>query len=93
VVQAPGLLVQAPGLPLQVPVLAVLDAVWLLLSMRLIYRSAPRRIGAAVARLIAGISLLDLLILAALGAPPPLLGLALLAFALTLLLQRFVEGT
>jgi len=92
-VQAPGWLVQAASLPAQVPVLAVADAVWLLTSMRLIYRPAPRHIGAAVARLIAGISLLDLLILAALAAPPLFLALALLAFGLTLLLQRFVEGT
>jgi 4-hydroxybenzoate polyprenyltransferase len=91
--EAPGLPAQAAGLPAQVPVLAVADAVWLLVSMRLIYRPAPRRIGAAVARLIAGISLLDLLILAALAAPPLFLALALLAFGLTLLLQRFVEGT
>ena len=92
-VQTPGPPAQAAGLPAQVPVLAVADAVWLLTSMRLIYRPAPRRIGAAVARLIAGISVLDLLILAALAAPPLFLALALLAFGLTLLLQRYIEGT
>jgi hypothetical protein len=58
-----------------------------------VYRRTERRIGAAIARLIAGISLIDLLVLAAVGAPPPTLVLALLAFGLTLLLQRYVEGT
>jgi 4-hydroxybenzoate polyprenyltransferase len=77
----------------QIPVFAVVDAAYLLSSMVYVYRRRQRRIGTAVARLIAGISLLDLLVLAAVGASPLLLGLAVLAFGLTLLLQRFIEGT
>jgi hypothetical protein len=77
----------------QVPVLAILEAAWVGYCIRFVYRRTERRIGAAIARLIAGISLVDLLVLAAVGAPPPLLALALFAFGLTLLLQRYVEGT
>jgi 4-hydroxybenzoate polyprenyltransferase len=78
---------------LQVPLLAIAEAAWVGYSVSFVYRRTERRIGAAIARLIAGISLVDLLVLAAVGAPPLMLGLALLAFGLTLLLQRYVEGT
>ena len=77
----------------QVPFLAIGEAAWVGYCLRFVYRRTERRIGAAIARLIAGISLIDLLVLAAVGAPPPTLVLALLAFGLTLLLQRYVEGT
>jgi 4-hydroxybenzoate polyprenyltransferase len=77
----------------QAPILAIAEAAWVGYSIHFVYGPAGRRIGAAVARLIAGISLLDLLVLAAVGAPPLMLGLALVAFGLTLLLQRYVEGT
>lgn len=76
-----------------VPLVAAADGVWLGASVRYIYRRSDRRIGTAVARLIAGISLLDLMVLASVGAPTLLLALAALAFGLTLLLQRYVEGT
>jgi 4-hydroxybenzoate polyprenyltransferase len=49
--------------------------------------------GPTIARLIAGISILDALVLAASGAGLAMIGIAVLAFALTLLLQRYVEGT
>jgi len=49
--------------------------------------------GAVIARLIAGISILDAIVLAVSGASIPMLLVAVLAFALTLLLQRYVEGT
>jgi 4-hydroxybenzoate polyprenyltransferase len=75
------------------PVLAVLEAAWVVYSIRFVYRPTDRRIGAAIARLIAGISLLDTLVLASLGAGTVLLVLGLAAFGLTLLLQRYVEGT
>jgi UbiA prenyltransferase family len=77
----------------QVPLLAIVEAAWVGHCMRYVYRRSERRIGAAVARLIAGISLVDLLVLAAVGATLPVLALALFAFGLTLLLQRYVEGT
>jgi 4-hydroxybenzoate polyprenyltransferase len=75
------------------PVLALAHAAWVALTLRLVYRRAERRIGVAIGRLIAGVSLVDALVLAASGAALPFIALAVLAFALTLLLQRFVEGT
>src|SRR5262249_43059182 len=77
----------------QVPILAVGEGAWVGYCLRFVYGRAERRIGAAIARLIAGISLVDLLVLAAVGASPLMLALALFAFGLTLLLQRYVEGT
>jgi len=49
--------------------------------------------GPIIARLIAGISILDALVLAVSGAGLAMIGIAVLACALTLLLQRYVEGT
>jgi hypothetical protein len=49
--------------------------------------------GPVVAALIAGISLLDAVVLIANGAALPWIGLAVLGFGLTLWLQRWVEGT
>lgn len=77
----------------QVPLLALVEAAWVGYSIRFVYRRTGRQIGAAIARLIAGISLLDLLIMAAAGAPPVMLALALVCFGLTLFFQRYVEGT
>lgn len=64
---------------------------WIVYSLSFIYR-AKRQIGRAVGQLIAGISLLDGLVLVTIGS---LLGsgLALAAFLLTLYLQRYVRGT
>jgi 4-hydroxybenzoate polyprenyltransferase len=75
------------------PFFAVLSAAWIAITLRLVYRRTERRIGTAIARLIAGISLVDAMVMAASNAGPVLLGLAVLAFGLTLLLQRHVEGT
>ena len=55
-------------------------------------RRAPGDIPRAVVSLIAGISLLDAMLISAAGAPG-LAMLAVLGFGLTLLLQRFVSGT
>ena len=62
------------------------------LSVRRLRRRARGDVPAAVAALIAGISLLDAMLLAGLGQVVPML-LALGAFALTLLAQRRVSGT
>jgi 4-hydroxybenzoate polyprenyltransferase len=75
------------------PILAIAHAGWVFSSIRLVYRKRDRRIGPAIAQLIAGISLVDAMVLAANNAPPPIIGLAVLAFGLTLLLQHYVEGT
>jgi hypothetical protein len=75
------------------PFFAVLSAAWIAITLRLVYRRNERRIGTAIACLIAGISLVDAMVMAASDAGPLLLGLAVLAFGMTLLLQRYVEGT
>lgn len=91
----PAVLLYAPPLVFltQAPLLAVAEAAWVTWCVRFVYRRTDRRIGTAIAGLIAGISLVDLLVLAAVGAPPLMLACALLAFGLTLLLQRYVKGT
>ena len=66
--------------------------VWVLFALHFLKRRGPGDIPRAVVSLIAGISLLDAVFIAGAGA----LGYALLAvvgFALTLLLQRFIAGT
>ncbi len=77
--------------PLVAPLLVGYTA-WVVYSASFIYRPARRDIGGAVGRLIAGVSLLDSLVIAASG---HLAGavLALAAFGLTLVLQRYVKGT
>lgn len=64
---------------------------WVGYSLSLLYRpeSSP---GKAVGQLIAGISLLDALLLATTGSLAGI-ALALIAFALTLFLQRYITGT
>lgn len=69
--------------------LVVLFALWVAWSIRLVYRGS---IPAGITQLIAGIALVDALILAVAGEPFGC-AVALVAFALTLLLQRFVKGT
>src|SRR5229473_4493125 len=65
---------------------------WVAYSVSFAFRSPKRQVGRTVGQLIAGISLLDALVLATAGS---LLGtpLALLSFALTLYWQRYVRGT
>ncbi|AFZ66813.1 UbiA family prenyltransferase [Deinococcus peraridilitoris] len=65
---------------------------WAAFSVTFVYDRRKRSIGRAVVSLIAGVSLLDALVLASQGASN-LIPLALLAFALTLFLQRFIKGT
>lgn len=65
---------------------------WVLVALHFIRRREPGDIPRAVVSLIAGICLLDAMLVAASGAPA--LALACLAgFALTLLGQRYVSGT
>ncbi len=65
---------------------------WVTYSLSLIYRSAPSQVGRAVGQLIAGISLLDSMILATMGSIYGVI-VALASFGLTLFLQRYVRGT
>jgi 4-hydroxybenzoate polyprenyltransferase len=81
----------APVAPAVWPFLAVLG-VWVLVALRFIRRRGPGDVPRAVVCLIAGISLLDAMLVAA--ADGGLLALACVGgFALTLVLQRLVAGT
>ncbi len=71
--------------------LLVLFVAWVIYSISFVYRAHPS-IGGAIARLIAGISLYDGLVLTSVGAMPGV-GVALLAFGLTLFFQRYIKGT
>ena len=65
---------------------------WAAYSLSFVYRRADKNIGGAIGRLIAGISLLDGLVLAVAGSPIGVLA-AVVAFASTHWLQRYVKGT
>src|SRR3989442_1015052 len=65
---------------------------WVAYSVSFAFRSPKRQVGRTVGQLIAGISLLDALVLATAGSPLGVL-LALVAFGLTLFLQHYVKGT
>ena len=66
---------------------------WVAYGVSFLLRREGRNIPRAVVSLIAGISLLDGLLMAHAGAAPGWAALAAGAFALTLVLQRFVPGT
>ena len=72
--------------------LAAALAVWVALAVRRLLRRASGDVPKAIVALIAGISLLDAMLLSSTGALVPTV-LALCAFGLTLLLQRWVSGT
>lgn len=65
---------------------------WMLVALWFLRRRAKGDVPRAVVSLIAGISLLDALLIAAAGAPA-LAVLALAGFGVTLFLQRYVVGT
>jgi 4-hydroxybenzoate polyprenyltransferase len=65
---------------------------WAIYSVSFAYRSPKRQIGRSVGQLIAGMALLDALVLARTGSLPGVI-LALLAFSATFYLQRYVKGT
>ncbi|CAN5506300.1 UbiA family prenyltransferase [soil metagenome] len=73
-------------------VLPLLFISWVIYSITYVYRPQWRNFGRAVGHLIAGVSLLDVLVLASVGATAGL-GLAFIAFLATLFLQRYVKGT
>ena len=79
-------------LPLFSLPLLLLFTAWVAYSISFAFRSSKRQVGRTVGQLIAGISLLDALVLATAGSPPGVL-LALVSFGLTLFLQRYVRGT
>lgn len=65
---------------------------WMLVALWLLRRRAKGDIPRAVVSLIAGISLLDAMLIAASGSIA-LAGLALLGFGVTLFFQRYISGT
>ncbi len=65
---------------------------WITYSLSLVYRSSRYQIGRAVGQLIAGIALVDSMVLAVEGSIYGVF-LALASFGLTLFLQRYVKGT
>ena len=65
-------------------------ALWVTYSASFVYLS--RQVGRAIGQLIAGVSLLDALVILLFGAASGVVW-ALLAFGLTLLLQRYIRGT
>lgn len=72
--------------------LAVAHVLWVLHSASFAYRSSNRQVGGAIARLIAGISMLDALVLATHEAWWGVL-IAMSCLALTMFLQRYIKGT
>lgn len=73
-------------------VLMLLFTGWVAYCLRFLYRKEGRSIGGAVGRLIAGVSLVDALVLGSLGSAVGA-GSALAAFGLTLFFQRYIRGT
>ncbi len=71
--------------------LGLLLVIWILPSLRFVFRSEARQIGFAVSNLLAGIVLVDLL--ATVGEPWIVLPAFGLFFASALVLQRFVPAT
>ncbi len=65
---------------------------WVAYSVSFIYSRTNRSIGRAVGQLIAGVALVDSLVLGASGSGVGV-ALALLAFVATLIFQRYVRGT
>ena len=65
---------------------------WMLVALWFLRRRAKGDVPRAVVSLIAGISLLDALLIAAAGAPA-LAVLALAGFGVTLFFQRYIAGT
>ena len=73
-------------------VLAVAFVLWVGIALWFLWRRQPGDVPRAVVSLIAGISLLDAVLIAGAGASS-IAWLAVIGFGLTLALQRFVPGT
>ena len=73
-------------------ILSVLLVVWIAFSLTFVFDKDRRSIGRSIAQLIAGIALVDALVLATHEAWWGV-GIAIVAFAATVYLQRWVRGT
>jgi len=72
--------------------LSLFFTAWVAYSLSLVYRSPGYQVGRAVGQLIAGIALLDGMVLAAMRSVAGVM-FALASFGLTLFLQRYIRGT
>jgi hypothetical protein len=81
----------APLLPWRLLWLPLAFALWLAYSLSLVY-APTRQVGRATAQLIAGVSLVDALVLGLFGTLGGVWA-ALIAFGGTLVLQRYIRGT
>lgn len=73
-------------------ILALFFVAWVIYSCSFVFRTTGKSIGGAIARLIAGISLVDALVLISVDAPWGVV-VALIAFAATFFFQRYIKGT
>jgi len=81
-----------PGLDPTVLILSVVLLGWIVFAVSLVIGRKPGSIPRAVVSLIAGISLVDALMIAIAG-QPVLAAVAVLGFGLTLAFQRYIPGT
>ncbi len=65
---------------------------WIFYSLSFVYRKEGKSIGGAIGRLIAGVALLDALVLASRDETTGVV-IAVICFGLTVFLQRYVRGT
>ena len=86
-----GYVALAEGPLLLLPLLAIF-AGWIAYSVSFVYRRTGRSTGRAIGSLIAGISLLDALVLGMTGALAGVV-VALVAFGTTQFFQRYIRGT
>lgn len=77
---------------LQVAPLLVITSLWLVYALYFVKRRSQGDIPKAVVSMIAGISLVDALLISTVSSLP-IACIALVAFGLTLLLQRYIAGT
>ncbi|MBX2823609.1 MAG: UbiA family prenyltransferase [Gammaproteobacteria bacterium] len=87
-----GFAAAEPGLDGSVLLLWLVLLGWIVFAVTLVVRRKPGSIPRAVVSLIAGISLVDALMIAVAG-QPILAGAAVLGFGLTLVFQRYIPGT
>ena len=72
--------------------LVVLFVAWVVYACSFVFRTAGKSIGGAIGRLIAGIALVDALVLASVDSAWGVI-IALVAFAGTFVFQRYIKGT
>ena len=73
-------------------VIALAFNTWIIYSLTFVYRKEGKSIGGAIGRLIAGVALLDALVLASRDETAGVV-IAVVCFGLTIFLQRYVRGT